>query len=95
VHFQNILAVHWKALLVGHHALNIQILFLFAPGKREGMAGPEPDRGHIEICMLARSESPRARHANGNAKRVARKDLDISFGAPVSDISHEQANHTE
>jgi hypothetical protein len=59
------------------------------------MTGPEPDGRHVEISMLARAEPPGARHANSDAKRVARKNLYLGLGASFSDISHDEANEAE
>lgn len=92
--FKNVLTVHGQALLVGNHGGHVNILFLLAPGKREGMIGPESDRRNIEVCMLAGTESPGAGHTNSDAKRIARQNLDVSLCTTASNIAHNKANHS-
>jgi hypothetical protein len=92
--FKNILTVHGQTLLVGNHGGDVEILFLLAPGKREGVISPQSDRWHVEVCMLAGAESPGTGHANSDAKCVTRQNLHISLCTAASNIARQNANHS-
>jgi hypothetical protein len=44
--------------------------------------------------MLARSETPRASHANGNTERITGKNFNVTTGATVADIVQDEATKT-
>lgn len=93
--FENILAVHWKSLLVADGVLNGQVLLFVTPGQRERMICPQANGGHVEICMLAWSESPWASHAHGDAESITRKDLNICLCAAIANIAHHETGKAD
>lgn len=85
--FENVLAVHRKALLLSDYGLDVEVFFLFTPGKRERMIGPQSDGRHVEICMLPGPERPRAGHTKRDAKRITWENLNIGLRTTVAHIS--------
>ena len=88
------MAVHRETLLVRNHVADVVVLLFLAPSDREWVVGPETDRRHVEISVLARAECPRASHADGNTKRITREDLDLGLGTTVANIALDEAEKT-
>ena len=95
MHLEDVLAVHWQSLFVGGHGGDIEVFLFGAPGKREGMIGPESDRGHIQVCMLTGAEPQGASHANSDTEGIAWQDLNIGLGTAFTHISNEEASKAE
>jgi len=89
-----------KGEIVGGHGETllvdvVRVLLFLAPRDGEGVVGPQTNGRHVEVCVLTGAETPGAGHLDGNAKSVARKDLNIGRRATITDIVDEKAGKTQ
>ena len=64
------------------------------PGQGEGMRGPEPNRWHVHVHVLAGLESPWLGDAEGDSDSVTREGLDFSFGQAVAGVAADDGVET-
>ena len=88
------MAVHWETLFVSDHVGDAEILFFFAPGNRERVVGPKTNRGDVQVRVLAGAECPGASHADRDAERIARQNLDIGLSAAIANIALDETPET-
>jgi hypothetical protein len=91
---EDVLAVHGKALFISDGGLKAEILLFLAPRDGERVVGPQSNRRNVQVSMLARSETPRASHANVDTERITGKNLNVTISATVADVVHNEATKT-
>jgi hypothetical protein len=73
----------------------VRVLLFLAPRDGEGVVGPQTNRGHVQVCVLTGAEAPRAGHLDGNAKSIAREDLDIGRRATIANVVDEKTGKSQ
>nr|POE88211.1 hypothetical protein CFP56_11440 [Quercus suber] len=77
------------------HLFRRRVGFLGAPGEREGVAGPEPDRRHVQVDVLAGVEVPRSGDVQGESERVTGQRLDVGFGQTATGVTVDEADQAQ
>jgi hypothetical protein len=89
---EDILAAHWKTLLIGDGRHAATVLLLFTPRNGKWVVCPESNSWHVQVGVLTWAERPRAGHANSDTKRIARENLYIGLGSALADVAYDKTS---